>query len=132
MIYAGAGQSSHGGTQKAVEEPPGAAMAQAGVAKADAAVVFFTVEHAANAGPLLEGLRRGTGTDRIVGSSGAGMLTQQGEIEGSQGLAVLVFSSDQIVSDPFLYKPLRERDQEIGGEIGGGRGGGGGCVFFFF
>jgi small ligand-binding sensory domain FIST len=124
MIYAGAGQSSHGVTQKAVEEAAGAAMAQAGVAKADAAVVFFTVEHAANAGPLLDGLRRVTGTDRIIGSSAAGILTQQGEIEGSQGLAVLVFSSDQIVSDPFLFKPLRERDQEIGGEIGGAARGG--------
>jgi len=41
MIYAGAGQSSHGVTQKAVEEAAGAAMAQAGVAKADAAVVFL-------------------------------------------------------------------------------------------
>jgi len=37
---------------------------------------------------------------------------------------VLVFSSDQIVSDPFLFKPLRERDQEIGGEIGGAARGG--------
>ena len=94
-------------------------MAQAGVAKADATVVFSTVEHAANAGALLEGLRQITGTDKIIGSSAAGVLTQQGEIEGSQGLAVLVFSSAQIASDPFLFKPLRERDQEIGAEIGG-------------
>jgi len=117
MIYAGAGQSSHGTTQKAVEEAAGAAMAQAGVNKADAVLVFFTVDHAANREPLIDGLRRTTGTDRVLGSSGAGILTQKGEVEGSQGLAVLVFSSDQIQSNAFLFKPLRERDQEIGHEI---------------
>jgi len=117
MIYAGAGQSSHGTTQKAVEEAAGAAMAQAGVNKADAVLVFFTVDHAANREPLIDGLRRTTGTDRVLGSSAAGILTQKGEVEGSQGLAVLVFSSDQIQSDAFLFKPLRERDQEIGHEI---------------
>jgi len=118
MIHAGAGQSSHDLTQKAVEEAAGAAMAQAGVAKADTAVVFFTVEHVQNTGPLLDELRQITGTDKIIGSSAAGVLTQQGEIEASQGLAVLVFSSDKINSDPFSYKPLRERDREIGGKIG--------------
>jgi len=117
MIYAGAGQSSHGTTQKAVEEAAGAAMAQAGVKKADAVLVFFTVDHAANREPLIDGLRRTTGTDRVLGSSAAGILTQKGEVEGNQGLAVLVFSSDQIQSDAFLFKPLRERDQEIGREI---------------
>jgi small ligand-binding sensory domain FIST len=117
MIYAGVGQSSQGGTQKAVEEAAGVAMAQAGINKADAVLVFFTVEHAANQGPLIDGLCRTTGTDRIIGSSAAGILTQKGEVEGSQGLAVLVFSSDQIHSDSFLFKPLRERDQEIGSEI---------------
>ena len=92
-------------------------MAQAGVTKAGAAFVFFTVEHATNRRQLVETLCRTTGTDRIIGSSAAGILTQDGEIEGSPGLAVLVFSSDQIDSHPFLFKPLRERDEEIGGEI---------------
>ena len=93
-------------------------MAQAGVARADTVVVFFTVEHARNAGTLVDGLHRITGTDKIIGSSAAGVLTQRGEIEASQGLAVLVFSSDKIDTDPFLFKTLRERDREIGGEIG--------------
>ena len=117
MIYAGAGQSSHPVTEKAVEEAAGAAMAQAGLTKADAVVVFFTVEHAANPTSLLDNLRRVTGTDGIIGSSAAGVLTQQGEVEGNQALAVLVIASDQIDSRPFLFQPLRERDAEIGSDI---------------
>jgi len=117
MIHAGAGQSSHAATERAVEQAVSAAMAQAGITRADAAFVFFTVDHATNRQQLVDALRRTTGTDRIIGSSAAGILTQEGEVEGSQGLAVLVFSSDHIDSHPFLFKPLRERDEEIGAEI---------------
>jgi len=117
MIHAGVGQSSSSKTDQAVEEAAGAAMAQAGITRADAAFVFFTVEHAANHRQFVETLRRTTGTDRVIGSSAAGILTEAGEVEGSQGLAVLVFSSDQIQTHAFLFKPLRERDEEVGAEI---------------
>src|SRR5215467_14145332 len=125
MIQAGVGHSSNPKTEQAVEEAAGAALAQAGITRADAAFVFFTVEHAADHRQLVEALRRETGTDRIIGSSAAGILTQAGEVEGSQGLAVLVFSSDQIETHPFLFKPLRERDEEVGAEIAGAAAGGG-------
>jgi len=125
MIQAGVGHSSNPKTEQAVEEAAGAALAQAGITRADAAFVFFTVEHAADHRQLVETLRRETGTDRIIGSSAAGILTQAGEVEGSQGLAVLVFSSDQIETHPFLFKPLRERDEEVGAEIAGAAAGGG-------
>ena len=52
-----------------------------------------------------------------MGSSGAGILTGAGEIEGRHGLAVLVFASDQMQSQPFLFQPLREHDEEVGGRI---------------
>ena len=115
MIRAGVGQSSNPSTERAAEQAALEAMAQAEIAQADAVVVFFTAEHAPHSQSLLSTLTRVTRSDRIVGSSGAGILTGAGEIEGSHGLAVLVFASDQMQSQPFLFQPLREHDEEVGG-----------------
>jgi small ligand-binding sensory domain FIST len=117
MIRAGAGQSSSPSTEQAAAQAAGAAMDQAGVSRADAAMVFFTAEHAANSQHLLSTLRRVTRSEKIVGSSGAGILTGAGEIEGAPGVAVLVFASDEIQSQPFLFQPLRERDEQVGAQI---------------
>jgi small ligand-binding sensory domain FIST len=117
MIHAGVGQSSKSSTTEAVKSAAREAMAQAGTARADAAVVFFTAEHASRHRELVETIRRVTETDQMVGCSAAGVLTSAGEVEGSQAVAVLVFSSDQIQSRAFLLNPLRERDREIGAQI---------------
>jgi small ligand-binding sensory domain FIST len=117
MIRAGVGQSSITATDQAAELAAAAAMGQAGISRADAVMVFFTADHAPNSQILLSTLTRVTGSDRIVGSSGAGVLTSAGEIEGQHGIAVLVFSSDEIQTHPFLFQPLRERDEEVGGKI---------------
>jgi small ligand-binding sensory domain FIST len=117
MIRAGAGQSSLATTEEAAEQAAAAAMSQAGISRADAVVVFFTADHAAKSRTLLSTLTRVTGSDRIVGSSAAGVLTGAGEIEGQHGIAVLVFSSEEIQTHPFLFQPLRERDEEVGGKI---------------
>jgi small ligand-binding sensory domain FIST len=117
MIRAGVGQSSNASTERAAEQAAIEAMAQAGISRADAVVVFFTAEHASRSEPLLSTLARVTHSDRIVGSSGTGVLTGAGEIEGQNGMAVLVFASDQLQSRPFLFEPLREHDEEIGANI---------------
>jgi small ligand-binding sensory domain FIST len=117
MIRAGAGQSSNPSTEQAAEQAAGAAMAQAGLSQADAVVVFFTAEHAPNSQMLLSTLSRVTRSDRIVGSSGAGILTGAGEIEGRHGVAVLVFSADEIQSRSFMHQPLRDHDEEVGAQI---------------
>jgi small ligand-binding sensory domain FIST len=117
MIRAGAGQSSSSSTERAAEQAAVEAMTQAGVSRADAVVVVFTADHAPNSQILLSTLTRVTGSDRIVGSSGAGILTSAGEIEGQHGLAVLVFSADEIQARPFLYEPLREHDEAVGAQI---------------
>jgi small ligand-binding sensory domain FIST len=117
MIRAGAGQSSHHSTALAAAEAAHQAMAQAGLAHADALLVFFTADHAKSPRELLEPLRRVTGTDQIAGASAAGILTGAGEVEGSHGLAVLVLASDQMATRPFVFQSLRERDREVGAEI---------------
>ena len=118
MIHAGVGQSSNASTERAAEQAALEAMDRAGISQADAVIVFFTAEHATHSQDLLSTLIRVTRNDRIVGSSGTGILTGAGEVEGQYGLAVLVFASDQMRSRPFLFEPLRERDAEVGASIG--------------
>ena len=117
MLRAGVGLSSNPSAEEAAREAATAALAQAQVDQADAALVFFTVDHVADHQKLVATIKDTTRTDRIVGSSGAGVLTSQGEIEASPGVAVLVLHSDTIKSEPFLFQPLRERDEEIGIEL---------------
>ena len=117
MIRAGVGQSSDVLAERAAEQAARQAMAQAGISRADVAVVFFTVEHAARGRELIAALQRITGTDQIVGSSAAGTLTDSGELEGAGALAVLVISSDQCELHPFLFTPLRDRDIQVADRI---------------
>ena len=119
MIRAGAGQSNHPSTEQAVTEAASRALAQSGLARADAALVFFTADHASQPQELVTALNRVVKTDCIVGSSAAGVLTGEGEIEGSHGVAVLVFASDQLTGRPFVLGPLRDNEDNLGGSIGG-------------
>ncbi len=114
MLRAGVGQSTEVSTARAAEEAAKQAMAHAGISRADTVVAFFTIEHAAHKRELIETLGRVTHNDQLVGSSAAGVLTGSGEMEGTCALAVLVLSSDDIHSDPFLFTPLRGREDQIG------------------
>jgi small ligand-binding sensory domain FIST len=117
MLRAGAGQSSRSSTKEAVAEAAAQALAEAGIARAENAVAFFTADHGGRPGELAESLSAATGAENTVGCSGAGILTAAGEVEGSHALGVLVFASDQILGEPFLFQPLRERDESAGAEI---------------
>ncbi|MCH7914309.1 MAG: hypothetical protein IH856_14925, partial [Deltaproteobacteria bacterium] len=117
MIKVGSGQSSNPSTSQAVQEATGQAMSRAGLNQADLILVFFTVDHLPNRKELTLGLRQISKTDQIVGCSGSGVLTEEGEIEGKPGLAVLALASDRIKTHPFLFQPLRDRDRQVGEEI---------------
>ena len=117
MLRAGVGQSSLPITEQAAKEAATRAMNQAGAGDAALVLVFFTVDHLPAFRKVLETVRRITGTDQVVGCSGVGVLTGDGEIEGSPGLAVLALSSDDIETHPFLFHPLHERDREAGLEL---------------
>ena len=58
------------------------------------------------------------GTDCVVGCSGAGLLTGDGEIEGSAGVAVLVIAAEEIVGRPFIFEPLRGNEKNLGNSFG--------------
>src|SRR5262245_23920495 len=110
MIRAGVGQSMHASTATAAAEAVDMALAQAGIAHADLAVAFFSTAYAAGERQLAEAISRRAGTDRITGCSASGIVTSNGEVEGGDGLAVLVISSDQVNCRSLLFHPLRDRE----------------------
>ena len=118
MLRAGVGQSQERETRQAVEAAGTQALARAGIARADFAMVFFTADHAAQSSALISALSKTVGTDCIVGSSGAGVLTDEGEIEGSAGVAVCVVSSDTLIARPFIFEPLRGNEANLGVSFG--------------
>ncbi|MGH7770718.1 MAG: FIST signal transduction protein [Candidatus Binatia bacterium] len=117
MPQVGVGQSSNPVTERAAEEAAIQAMARSRVNQADLVIVFFTVDHLADYQKLIAVIRGVTQTDQIVGCSGVGVLTGEGEIEGGPGLVVLVLSSGGIQTHSFLFHPLQNRDQDVGVEI---------------
>lgn len=118
MIRAGVGQSQQQATGRAVEEAGRQALARAGISRADLAMIFFTADHAGHACDLVSSLVSTVGTDCVVGSSGAGVLTGAGEIEGSSGVAVLVVASDEIIGRPFIFEPLKGNEANLGASFG--------------
>src|SRR5918995_3325310 len=117
MIHVGVGHSADSSTKKAVEQAFASAFAHAGVIRADLAFVVFTAEHIRDQEKLPNAVTRAAGTARVVGSSAAGILTGEGELEGSHAVAVLVLSSDRLQADAFLFESLRGRDDQVAAEI---------------
>ncbi len=117
MLRVGVGQSTAPSTSRAVEEATGQAMVRAGIRKADLVLTFFTVDHLDQPEELTSSLCRWGQTDRIVGCSASGVLTGEGEIEGETAVVVMVLASDSLTAVPFLFHPLKEREQEVGRAI---------------
>src|SRR5918999_1981040 len=113
MLRVGVGQSSHSSPERAVRDAATQAMTGAG-GTADAVLVFATVELLQSEREFLTNLRDIAKTDRIVGCSGMGVITGQGEIDAGPGVAVLALSSDTMATEPFLFHPLRDRDRQMG------------------
>lgn len=119
MIRAGVGHSEQQTTSRAVEEAARQALARAGIARADLALIFFTSDHAAKGGELTRALIRSVGTDCVFGSSGMGVLTGEGEIEGGSGVAVLAIAAEEISGRPFIFEPLKGNEANLGETFGG-------------
>lgn len=117
MILAGVGQSTEASTEKAVEQAFAAALAQAEIRQADMALVVSTAEHMRDQERLRNAVSHAANHAVVVGSSAAGILTGEGEVEGSHGIAVLALASDQLQANAFLFEPLRGHDAEAGARI---------------
>jgi small ligand-binding sensory domain FIST len=100
-----------------VAEAAAQALGQAGIDRAESAVVFFSAEHGERASELADSLSAATGAESVAGCSAVGVLTGGGEVEAGRTLAMLVFASDQMRSQSLLVQPLRDRDEVAGAEI---------------
>ena len=118
MIRAGVGQSQERATRRAIEHAAAQALSNAGISRADFAMMFFTADHAAHASELVTAFSQAAGTDCVVGSSGAGVLTGEGEIEGGPGVVVCVIASDTLIARPFIFEPLRGNETNLGVSFG--------------
>jgi len=111
MIQAGVGYSGGGSAERAARTAAEIAMERAGLDRGDLAFVFATTDYRAAYTQLLSAVQRTTGVRHLVGCSGMGVLTTDGEFEHAPGVAVLVVKSRDLSAEPFLIRtgePIRE------------------------
>ena len=117
MAAAGSGLSTLPGAADAALDASLAALAAAGCDHADVAFVFVTGDAHAEAHALLHAVRRVTGARAVVGCSGAGVLTDQREVESETAVAVLAVRDDRLNAMPFLIDDLAAAGDDTGPRI---------------
>ena len=117
MLQAGVGLSTQQDTQKATAEATQMALQRAGCQTADFALVFATTGHGPEYSLLLRTIKDTARATHVVGCSAGGVLTTDGEIEHTPGVAVLVVRSDAFTASRFFMPQLRGRGYETGKDI---------------
>lgn len=118
MIEVGVGSSIQADSLEAVQEAAQKAVAAGGIIRADFALVFATPHHADRYPEILEKICKITGAGHVTGCSGTGILTQDGEVENSPGIAVMAVHSDTLFGYPFLFHESTIGETTAGHSIG--------------
>lgn len=116
MIHAGVGYAGEVAAEAVAWVAARQAMERAGIDQADCAFVFATTHYQPEYVRLLRAVRTVTGASHIVGCSGMGVLTTDGEFERGAGAAVLVLKSSDVSLQPFLV-PTRSSEGTSPGEV---------------
>ena len=114
MIHVGIGHSHDLSTAGAAEEATRVAMGNAGIAKADIAIVFATINYQTEYEQLYQAVHAYSSCDELIGCSGMTVLTSVGEFEDEPALAVMVLRSEQIAAVSFIAQGTAA---EIGEQI---------------
>ena len=114
MIHVGVGHSHDLSTTGAAEEATRMAMGNAGIAKADIAIVFATINYQTEYEQLYQGVHAYSSCDELIGCSGMSVLTSVGEFEEEPALVVMVLRSEQISAVSFSAQGT---EFEIGEQI---------------
>lgn len=117
MIVAGSGLAAGRSLENAALDASLRALSRSGQDHADLAVVFVTGDAYASAARILHIVRRVTGARALIGCSGAGVLTDHGEVEGASAVAVLTIQSDRLAMTPFLLEDQEKASTEAGSEL---------------
>ncbi len=114
MIHVGVGHSQSLSTSEAAERATLMAMGNAGIAKADLAIVFATLNYQTEYEHLYQAVHSNANCDELIGCSGMSVLTSAGEFEEEPTLAVMVIRSDQLSAVSFS---ARGTAAEVGEQI---------------
>ena len=101
MIHVGVGHSHDLSTTGAAEQATRMAMGNAGIAKADIAIVFATINYQTEYEQLYQAVHSYSSCDELVGCSGMSVLTSMGEFEDEPAIAVMVLRSEQLSAVSF-------------------------------
>jgi small ligand-binding sensory domain FIST len=115
MMHAGVGYAGEVAAEAAAWLAARQAMERAGLSRADCAFVFATTHYQPEFARLLRAVRSETGARHLIGCSGMGVLTTDGEFERGAGVAVLTLKSDGVAVQPFLV-PTRSQEGISPGE----------------
>jgi len=120
MLRAGSGLTTGTTDADGARAAASAAMATSGLDRPDVVLVFATGGADTDAEALLHAVGRLSGARTVVGASGAGVLTDQGEVEQVPAVAVLAAGGDGRLLARAALLPARERlDAEAGMELAG-------------
>ena len=95
----------------AVKAALGGAMDEAGADKADLVFLFATPHYVPALGAMLAAAEDVAGTAAVVGCSGIGVLSDEGEMEGRKGVAALVLAGSELEALPFVVQGADVADQ---------------------
>ena len=101
MIHVGVGHSQSLSTTEAAESATRMAMGNAGIAKADLAIVFATINYQAEYQALYQAVQANSSCEELIGCSGMSVLTSAGEFEGEPAIAVMVIRSEALSAVSF-------------------------------
>ena len=114
MIHVGVGHSQELSTADAAERATLMAMGNAGIAKADLAIVFATINYQTEYEQLYQAVLANSSCDELIGCSGMSILTSGGEFEEEPAIAVMVLRSEQLTAVPFSAQGT---ESEVGEQI---------------
>jgi small ligand-binding sensory domain FIST len=117
MLHAGSGLSTKPSTEEAAAEAARQALAASGGDRADLVLAFATGVPDLPAADLLRTVRRITGARTVVGATGAGVLTERGEVEQVPAVAVLAVRHDRLLLVPGLVTGRETLDAGAGAEL---------------
>ena len=114
MIHVGVGHSHDLSTADAAEHATRMAMSNAGIAKADLAIVFATINYQTEYEQLYQAVQANSSCDELIGCSGMSVLTSGGEFEEEPAIAVMVLRSEQLSAISFSAQGT---ESEVGEQI---------------
>jgi small ligand-binding sensory domain FIST len=117
MLRAGVGLSVQSNPRTAAIEATQAALKQAGLRIADAAICFASSALGSAFPLLVRTVAETAGTQQIAGCGSIGVIANGREIETGPSLAVLVFSSDTFQATRLFVPQLRRRGREAAEEL---------------